>query len=164
MNFPAQGEPLDTQIKRTAIKVKQFPPNKEWSLGMLSTFDNQNELFGKSYVKPKVDARGNEVPDLDTVDNRDDFFTGLPVAKKSKKRNVMVFTDKGVSRQAQLAKKQKQAEKLQADIARLNGLGPIPVEVQAVVQVEERKNGRVPNIIGNQEDENDEDVPVQDAS
>ena len=111
-----------------------------------------------------MDARGNEVPDLDTVDNRDDFFTGLPVAKKSKKRNVMVFTDKGVSRQAQLAKKQKQAEKLQADIARLNGLGPIPVEVQAVVQVEERKNGRVPNVIGNQEDENDEDVPVQDAS
>ena len=98
MNFPAQGEPFDTQIRRTAIKVKQCPPNKEWSLGMLSTFDNQNELFEKSYVKPKVDVLGNAMPDFAMVDNHDNFFTNLPVAKKSKKRNVMFFADKSANR------------------------------------------------------------------
>jgi hypothetical protein len=94
VNIPAQGEPFDTMIQRTAFKVKKNPPNKDWMLGMLSTIHNANELFEKGYVKPRVDARGIEMLDKSLVDNHDDFFTGLPVAKPNKKRTGVKFVNK----------------------------------------------------------------------
>lgn len=98
-NHPAQGEPFDTMFRRTALKIKAYPPNKDWMLAVLATLDSDNLIFNKGYEKPKVDARGNEV-DHDLVENIDDFFTGLPAAKSKRKaaKNIN-FVTKGTIHQ-----------------------------------------------------------------
>ena len=119
MNFPAQGEPFDSQIRRTAMKVKEAPPNKEWLLGMLSTFDNRNELFSKSYVKPKMDFRGNVMDDEDLVDNDEGFFDDLPPAKKVHKNGMVFGGNKEVAKQKKVRKLQQQMARLSAQMVRL---------------------------------------------
>ena len=76
-------------FRRTALKIKAAPPNKDWMLAVLATLDADNVIFTKGYVRPKVDARGNEV-DNDTVENFNDFFTGLPVVMKSKRKTKTI--------------------------------------------------------------------------
>ena len=93
---PAQGEPFDTMFRRTALKIKRSPPNKDWMLAVLATVDAENELFSKGYVKPKIDARGIEV-ERDLVDNHNDFFTGLPAVKSKRKTKNINFVTKSAA-------------------------------------------------------------------
>ena len=90
MHFEHQGEPFDTSFRRTALKIKQHPPNKEWMLGVLSTLDPQNELFTKAYVKPRPDCKPADTKN--TVKNVGGFFTGLPV-HKLRKRHIINFKE-----------------------------------------------------------------------
>ena len=101
------------------MKVKEAPPNKEWLLGMLSTFDNRNELFSKSYVKPKMDFRGNVIDDEDLVDNDEGFFDDLPPAKKVRKNGMVFGGNKEVAKQKKVRKLQQQMARLSAQMVRL---------------------------------------------
>ena len=105
-------------IRRTALLVKQIPPNKDWLLAMLSTFDSENELFSKGYVKPKVDFRGNEL-DEDLVDNTGDFFIGLPLAKKVRKNGMRFGGDKEAQKRKKEQKLQQQMNRFNAQMQRL---------------------------------------------
>lgn len=55
-------------------------------LAILSTIDPENELFRKDYVKPKP-VPPNQGFAANMVHNREGFFTGLPIAAKSKKKH-----------------------------------------------------------------------------
>ena len=137
--------------------VKQIPPNKDWLLAMLSTFDSENELFSKGYVKPKVDFRGNEL-DEDLVDNTGDFFTGLPLAKKVRKNGMRFGGDKEAQKRKKEQKLQQQMNRLNAQMQRLANEREAESEVADADSQEEQKhlNVRVPrvgpNVIGNADD------------
>ena len=144
-------------IRRTALLVKQTPPNKDWLLAMLSTFDSENELFSKGYVKPKVDFRGNEL-DEDLVDNTGDFFTGLPLAKKVRKNGMRFGGDKEAQKRKKEQKLQQQMNRLNAQMQRLANEREAESEVADADSQEEQKHSNVrvprvgPNVIGNADD------------
>ena len=59
-------------------------------LAIISTMDPNNKLFAKDYVKPRLDLKGNELfaGNEQRIPDPNNFFTGLPLAKKSKKRSI----------------------------------------------------------------------------
>lgn len=74
----------------TARRIRKTPPDVKFMLAIISTMDPNNRLFAKDYVKPRLDIRGNELfaGNEERIPDPNNFFTGLPLAKKSKKRAI----------------------------------------------------------------------------
>ena len=61
-------------------------------LALLSTIDNQNEIFAKGYKRPRAFQPG--AANDQQVHNNDGFFNDLPLAKQSKKKQGIRFSQK----------------------------------------------------------------------
>ena len=87
---------------------------------MLATMEPENDIFRKDYVKPKPVSKfaSLEQPD-DTMDNHDDFFSGLPLAvpKKGSKATIRFNESSAASEQQKLRKMQMQKAILEGRIA-----------------------------------------------
>ena len=53
MNMPSQGEPFDSQFRRTCIKMKEKPPSASWMLVILSSMEPGHDIFKKDWVRTK---------------------------------------------------------------------------------------------------------------
>ena len=70
-SYRSLGEPIDSGMKRTAKCIRKTPPSSQWLLLVLSTLDQDHELFSKGYVAPRKEVQAAaEV----MVDNQNDFF------------------------------------------------------------------------------------------
>jgi len=74
----------------TAQRIRKTPPDFKFMLAIISTMDPNNRLFAKDYVKPRLDVRGNELfaGNEQRISDPNNFFTGLPLARRSKKRCI----------------------------------------------------------------------------
>ena len=74
-------------------------------LAIISSMDQNNRLFAKDYVKPRLDVRGNELfaGNEQRISDPNNFFTGLPLAKKSNKRSIS-FLDAKMKQAIQIRK------------------------------------------------------------
>ena len=110
----AQATGMDAQtkaaMKRTAERLRKFPADADWMVGILYTIKPAHPIFSKSYVVPKkVTAILEEKkPDLDAA-----FFAGLPLSK-TKKRSTCTL---GVPRLSKLEREQQRIAKLEEKFA-----------------------------------------------
>ena len=100
---------INASVKRTADLVHRKPPNREWLMHMLSTMDPKCELFQKSYVRPKVNRFAfDEDEDSEMVSNPEGWFDNLPLARGSKTKSSLKFTNNRPSEQQKLKRLQMQ--------------------------------------------------------
>ena len=103
----------------TATRIRKTPPNIDFMLKIISTINPNHRLFAKDYKRPRVDARGNELPDSERqVNDPFGFLSGLPLAKKSKKRSTIKFMDAQTKQAIKLQKMEQQKRDLEVRIAR----------------------------------------------
>ena len=98
--YQPEGEPFDSMFRRCAARIRKNPPDMQYLLALLSTIDNQNEIFAKGYKRPRAFQPG-AVNDQQ-IHNNDGFFNDLPLAKQSKKKQGIRFSQK-LSKEAELA-------------------------------------------------------------
>ena len=67
-------------------RIKRLPPNKNWLLTLLFNLEPEHEVFTKGYKKPKQ-SRMNMYEEIE-VDDYDNFFEGLELAKKTKRTTI----------------------------------------------------------------------------
>ena len=98
LNFPEKlGEPIDSGIRRTALKIKRKKPNADWLILMLAQFAPEHAIFSPNYVYEKKSKDKVVIKDLQ-VDNIDNFFTGLPVpnlSARDRRKRPINFIDPG---------------------------------------------------------------------
>lgn len=58
-------------------------PNKGWMLVMLSTLNDQDQIFKKSYVAPSIKEKMNEEK---TIPIKKNMFVDLPIKKKARRQ------------------------------------------------------------------------------
>ena len=75
---------LTQQFLNTAREIEKQPPSAFWMLSLLSTMNPAHPYFGKAWEKPKVRASG--ASDVHLISNPGNFFSGLPLAKSSRKK------------------------------------------------------------------------------
>lgn len=130
----------------TAQRIRKHPPSIMFMLGIISTMDKNNVLFAKHYVKPKRDERGNELSSEDEyVEDKNDFFTGLPLAPplKGKKRSTVFFGDSSKKMAKKLERMEKQKSQLEQRIARQHGRAP------QLLQEEQKGDGQQMMMVNN---------------
>ena len=130
-------ETFAAAFQRTAEELVRKPPNKEWLVAMLATMEPDNPIFRKDYVKPKPVSRFAELeqPD-DTMENVDEFFSGLPLAvpKKGSKATIRFNESTAASEQHKLRKMQMQKAILDSRIATQQQRVPLaPANVKNVI-------------------------------
>jgi len=79
------ADQLDDQLKaamqKTAERLRKFPADSEWMVGIMYTIKPDHPIFAKGYTVPKkVTANAEKKPDLDAS-----FFIGAPMSKSKKK-------------------------------------------------------------------------------
>ena len=89
MHMDPQGDPFDTQFRRTCIKIKLHPPSVSWMLIMMATMSPDHEIFKKDWVKQKPLRPGCRA--RNEVRNIGDFFTGLPTQSRKKGKATISF-------------------------------------------------------------------------
>ena len=52
--YQPEGEPFDSMFRRCAARIRKNPPDIQYMLALLSTIDNQNEIFAKGYKRPRA--------------------------------------------------------------------------------------------------------------
>jgi len=89
----------------TAQRIRKTPPDVKFMLAIISSMDQNNKLFAKDYVKPRLDLRGNDLlaGNEQRILDPNNFFTGLPLARKSKKRSIS-FLDAKMKQAIQIRK------------------------------------------------------------
>ena len=56
-NMNPLGEPMDSGLRNTAQLILTKPPSIAWMITLLSTLHPDNVIFGKDYVKPRVERK-----------------------------------------------------------------------------------------------------------
>lgn len=74
----------------TADRVRDHPPNRQFTLTLLGNFKPNHEYFEKDFTKAKKAG----LDDAYEIDNSDGFFTGLPPCKPSKKNSMQLGMSK----------------------------------------------------------------------
>ena len=93
LNFQEKlGEPIDSGIRRTALKIKKKKPNVDWLILVLAQFAPEHAIFSPNYVYEKKRKDDKVVLKDLKVSNIDNFFSGLPVpnisARDRRKRPI----------------------------------------------------------------------------
>ena len=86
LHYRPLGEPTDTKLRRTALLIKQRPPDLKWMLQVMATLNPDHEIFNKDYCRPR-----NEENVLNMVVNPNGYFDGLPVQKRTGKRMMSLL-------------------------------------------------------------------------
>ena len=83
------SDPIPEGFHDTIEMIRLHLPEKRWMLTMIATFNTEHRYFDKDFVKPQV-IKKNQKPEV-LIDNSHGFLTGLPQAKRSRKKTSMTF-------------------------------------------------------------------------
>ena len=99
------SEDVKQAMNNTSKRLRKFPADIDWMVGILYTIKPEHPIFSKSYVVPKkVTAMAMKKPDLDAT-----FFAGLPLSKMKRKTNCTL----GAPRLSKLEREQQRIAKLE---------------------------------------------------
>ena len=113
-NMNPVGEPMDSQLLRTAPLIRKKPPSVHWLLLVLCTLNENHPIFDRSYVHPKA-TRAVAVG-AGFVRNPNGFFDGMPHVNRRVK-TFIGFRDRENQEQQKLERLEAQAEKVNAQLA-----------------------------------------------
>ena len=72
-------------FKRSALRIRQWPPSTHWMITVMSTLDPAHAIFDKGYVRPR-EYRPHAAQHDDVVANPNGFFSGIPIPKRGSKK------------------------------------------------------------------------------
>ena len=104
--------------------MRKAPPNKDYMLNLLFTFNPEHPVFAKDYVKPRPAEKGVVDFNVAQVRNDDGFYDGLPIytGSGSKRARLLDLAVYPLSRdEARLAKLRWKMEQIEASISVISG-------------------------------------------
>ena len=118
-----EGPEFTAALQNTARQMRKTPPNKDYMINLLFTFNPEHQVFAKDYVKPRPRDYDVAEANLAEVRNDDGFYDGLPIYSRTGSKRARLINLAATAAnpdEVKLAKLARQKEKIEANMRKIH--------------------------------------------